>query len=264
MATNIPFGLGLKFKPPDPRDHMYAGMTVTIPTKPVDLRPINAPDVRNQGSTSSCTGFSSTYVATSTWRQARGGQEPPLLSPKYVYRRVRELEGDYPNDNGAYIQDVMKIWQKRGSCRELYMPWDHEGLNQTVPNGADQDAVPFRMDGYLRIGATRGAPILQGLLAWLSNEGVPAVLGIQVYASFMNPRSDGTVPMPDSRREAMYGGHAIACYGFMPNKRVPGGGYLMLLNSWGDEYGDHGYVYVPFNYVLTGIVQEAWGFRESA
>jgi len=43
-------------------------------------------------------------------------------------------------------------------------------------------------------------------------------------------------------------GHAIAIVGAIIDQRVPGGGYYIIKNSWGSDYGDKGYAYVAFDY----------------
>ena len=41
------------------------------------------------------------------------------------------------------------------------------------------------------------------------------------------------------------GGHALLISGFYKNNTVPGGGWFVLKNSWGEDCGDHGYQYMP-------------------
>lgn len=41
------------------------------------------------------------------------------------------------------------------------------------------------------------------------------------------------------------GGHALAVVGYHLDQAVPGGGYLILKNSWGTDCGDQGYQYLP-------------------
>jgi hypothetical protein len=256
-------GLGLKFATPDPRAHMYAGMALTIPSKPVILRD-KMPPPRNQKQTSACTAFSTCYAAEAT-RAIILGEKITVRSPKYIYRQTRVMEGDYPNDEGAYVIDAFKVWQKLGGCPEEDFPWDNSrddgGINEEPTANADADAGQYKLDGYLRLGATRGQATLQAIMGWIATEQLPCVLGIQVFSSFMNPKSDHTVPMP-RRNETMVGGHAICCCGVIPSKSAPGGGYLLLLNSWGDDWGDKGYVLYPFQMVLAGLTTEAWAFTE--
>ncbi|HLA83176.1 MAG TPA: C1 family peptidase, partial [Thermoguttaceae bacterium] len=42
------------------------------------------------------------------------------------------------------------------------------------------------------------------------------------------------------------GNHAVVVVGFADDANVAGGGYWIIKNSWGTDYGDNGYGYVPF------------------
>jgi hypothetical protein len=44
--------------------------------------------------------------------------------------------------------------------------------------------------------------------------------------------------------------HSVALVGYGEGKEFPGGGYFIFRNSWGPEWGDEGYGYMPFDYVL--------------
>jgi C1A family cysteine protease len=74
------------------------------------------------------------------------------------------------------------------------------------------------------------------------------MLGIAVYDSFETPQVDqyGVVPIPNPKKERLLGGHAIALVGFDVPRR-----YFKFQNSWGTAWGDKGYGYIPFDYILN-------------
>ena len=49
------------------------------------------------------------------------------------------------------------------------------------------------------------------------------------------------------------GGHAISAFGYDDEK-----GALLIRNSWGEEWGENGYGWLPYEYVLQGLVQDFW------
>ena len=72
--------------------------------------------------------------------------------------------------------------------------------------------------------------------------------------------SDGRVPMPHSG-ESVLGGHDVACFASFADSSFPGGGTLVIANSWGTGWAQHGWAYLPWAYVVTGVVSEAWTLR---
>ena len=74
----------------------------------------------------------------------------------------------------------------------------------------------------------------------------PFVVGIAIYESFETYKvfKTGMVPMPTST-EKLLGGHAVVCVGFDDIKQV-----WIMRNSWGINWGDRGYFYLPYLYLL--------------
>jgi hypothetical protein len=81
----------------------------------------------------------------------------------------------------------------------------------------------------------------------------PVVLCFTVPDSFSNP-VNGFVSYSSS--ESGDGGHCVLLTGYVDNEDLPsgvaagaGGGYAIVKNSWGDDYGDGGYAYLPYDWV---------------
>ena len=50
------------------------------------------------------------------------------------------------------------------------------------------------------------------------------------------------------------GGHAIAAVGYDDDKE-----YFIVRNSWGTEWGDNGYCYIPYTYLLNkNLANDFW------
>jgi hypothetical protein len=65
-----------------------------------------------------------------------------------------------------------------------------------------------------------------------------------------------TGPLPNS-------GHALAVVGYELDPATPGGGSLLLKNSWGPNCGDGGYQWVPFNLCSkAGMYCDFWAIEE--
>lgn len=75
------------------------------------------------------------------------------------------------------------------------------------------------------------------------DEGRPVYIGLSVTSSMQS-----CTPVLDPDSPDTGGGHAISISGYGINKKIPGGGYFIVKNSWGPKCGDKGYQYMPFNY----------------
>ncbi len=53
-------------------------------------------------------------------------------------------------------------------------------------------------------------------------------------------------------------GHAVTCVGYNDYKQT-----FIVRNSWGKEWGDKGYFYMPYAYLLDGhLSMDFWCIRE--
>ena len=82
----------------------------------------------------------------------------------------------------------------------------------------------------------------------------PFVFAIAVHKSmFHRPtRHTGIVSMP-TRRDALVGGHAVMAVGYDHPKRQ-----LIFRNSWGRGWGDRGYGYLPYQFLMSPTL--SWDF----
>ena len=88
----------------------------------------------------------------------------------------------------------------------------------------------------------------------------PFVVGIVVYESFESDTvaKSGYVPMPNVTSEAMLGGHAVLCVGYNDIKKV-----WIMRNSWGTSWGDRGYFYLPYAYLLDNtLTSDLWNISK--
>ena len=90
------------------------------------------------------------------------------------------------------------------------------------------------------------------------------MFGFRIYASIDEVAKDGNLPFP-SESESFTGEHAVVAVGYDDNRQITNWrngqktfGALLIRNSWGTAWGDEGYGWLPYDYVLKGFTSDWW------
>jgi hypothetical protein len=113
--------------------------------------------------------------------------------------------------------------------------WPYGGAAESGIDGA----------GVARLGRVERVLDAAQLRAAIVQRHAPVVLDLTAHEGFLETGEDGLV-WPSGG--AAVGGHAALVVGYADYAEVPGGGFLVLKNSWGRDWGDGGYGYLPFAY----------------
>lgn len=246
------FGYGWRPDLPDTRDHAYSAPLAALKKLPakIDMRS-KCPPVLNQSTLGSCTAnaISSAHLFDQMKQRAKQTFQPSRL---FIYYNERKLEGTIASDAGAYIRDGFKSIAKEGVCPETLWQYDIAKFSAKPPVSCYHEALKHQAIQYLRLQQTLGQ--LKGCIA----EGYPFVFGFTVYESFESEQvvRTGMVPLP-SMGESTLGGHATMAVGYSDaNQR------FIVQNSWGLEWGDRGYFYMPYSYLTDGdLAADVWTVR---
>jgi C1A family cysteine protease len=235
---------------PDTRDLQYQALRLAPLPPSVDLRNLCSP-VRNQLSLGACTGFA-TAVGLREFLLNKQGVPFVGLSPLFLYYEERRLEHTVNEDCGAQPRDAMKVLAQIGCATETDDPYDPANFARPVVDNVLADALAFKINAYHRLGD------LDNMKSCLA-DGKGFIMGFTVFQSFESEpvNQTGKMPMPVDG-ESVLGSHAVFCAGYVTDATWPGGGYLIVKNSWGADWGDQGYFYMPWAFVTPQHVPDAW------
>lgn len=235
----------------DARDHIYdpAKLGAVPPTLPavVDLRP-GCSAIENQGQLGSCTGNAIAGLIEYLDRKASKNLE---VSRLFIYYQERVLEGTVNYDSGAYIRDGIKAVNIYGAPLESLWPYTIGRFATRPTTAAYADAAKRKAGAYQRV--TNFAGVKSALA-----QGYPVVVGFTVYESFEGNANNttGMMPYPNTATEQVLGGHAVAIVGY--NDTLNGGRFICR-NSWGANWGDRGYFYMPYSVIQdTSMSSDFW------
>ena len=209
--------------------------------------------VYNQGRLGSCTAnaLCGTY-ALDLEKQSetrRGGYEYFTPSRLFLYYNTREYEGTEHWDAGASIRDTVKALNRQGVCEESEWPYDVRKYTQKPPRRCYDAAKGNTLCKYERLlqDAVSYEQRINQLRACLKDN-CPFVFGFKVYDSFdkKSNRLYGNMPKPtwEEKFHGPVGLHAVAAVGYDDRNR-----HIIVLNSWGSDWGDNGYFYMPYEFI---------------
>jgi hypothetical protein len=218
------------------------GADPTLPSA-VDLSQ-DFPLPGDQGSQSSCVGWALGYaLKTYQERVELGWSLEPLehrFSPSYIYNQINN-----GRDNGSVFSNGLNLMVNQGVATLARMPY-HDPDFLTQPSAAArQEAVQFKAKSW---------KVANGVLEVkeaLANR-LSVMLAIQLQDDIYHLRGPNSVYNTFSGTN--HGGHAVAAVGYDDNRY---GGAFKIINSWGQNWGDRGYFWLPYaaaNYVVNSAV----------
>lgn len=177
--------------------------------------------------------------------------DPKMMGSRlFLYYNERKIEGNIGEDGGAYLCDGVRSLEECGICAEQSWEYDVSKFAVEPPAACYKEALDHQVLQSRQL--YNDIRTIKEALA----EGNPFVVGIILYDSFETDpvTQDGIVPMPNVAREQMLGGHAVCCVGYNDIKKV-----WIMRNSWGTGWGDDGYFYLPYDYLLdSSLATDLW------
>jgi len=217
--------------------------------KQVDLRN-KCPVIYDQGNIGSCTA----QALAAAFEIKDGTSNTFVPSRLFIYYNERLLENSVHEDSGALLSDGIKTLETYGVCNEKDWPYDTKNFKVKPPQKCYLDALQHRAYTVHNISCDMNS--MKTSLA----SGHPFVVGISIYESFESEEvsKTGIVPIPDTDSENCLGGHAVLVVGYNDKTQM-----WIVRNSWGEDWGDKGYFYLPYLYLMDAkLSSELWNITK--
>jgi len=199
------------------------------------------PEIKQQGTAQSCTAFS--VVSLYETEMKINGLDVVEGSEQYNYYISRGLSGLFPQDDGSFLREACKVLKNFGNCPEKLMPYKDNDINYEPGIFTHSFAKFFKISEYQRIWSVPG--IKDSL-----KEKHPVALAVPITRKWMN-LYEKTIPY--SLDDSYIGGHAILITGIDETRKA-----FRVHNSWGKNWSDKGYSWLPYDYVYQVPWFNAW------
>ncbi|MHC4544842.1 MAG: C1 family peptidase [Planctomycetota bacterium] len=227
----------------------------------IDLREWCSP-IENQASLGSCT--ANAGVALVEYYERRALDKHIEASRLFLYKATRNLL-HWTGDTGAFLRTTMGAMALFGVPPEEYWPYITADFDKEPSSFCYAFAQAYQAIQYFRLDppATPKELLLKRIKCFLT-AGLPSMFGFTVFSSIRQAWNDGKIPYP-CRKEKILGGHAIVAVGFDDKVEIKNTncglktqGALLIRNSWGTGWGEKGYGWLPYKYVLKGLAIDWW------
>jgi C1A family cysteine protease len=232
----------------------------------------NMPPVLDQGNLGSCVfNAFANMINHYYYNSDKSTYKYRKVSRLFVYYLNRRLfygidtTNDY--DTGAMLTDASNVIKNIGFCPEIFHEYN---LLNTYDDNIFYKQEPSKL-AYSIATKTAGAKfkkfdyfgvepaqLIKDIIDHLLTNKSPIVFGIYIYYSMLFAKN-GEIPFPiDTHYDDCIGAHALTIVGYDDNKVISHPfdasetvGAFLILNSWGIEWGDAGYGWVPYEFILS-------------
>ena len=234
----------------------------SLPQK-VDLRKWCSP-IENQGALGSCTANAAMGIVE--YYERKAFKKYIDGSRLFVYKCTRNLMG-ITGDTGAWLRNTMGALVLCGVAPEKYWPYiiadfDKEPSAFVYAVADNYESLRYFCHDPQHLNIPPHT-VLTRIKLFLS-AGIPSMFGFFGFPSFNYSDVKGGIPYPCPGEHAQWG-HAIAAVGYDDNLKIKNTrcnrvtkGALLIRNSWGTGWGDKGYGWLSYDYVLNRLALDFW------
>lgn len=221
-----------------------------LPTS-VDLVPM-FPPMGDQGQYGTCVSWAVGYNIKTALNGVSNNLSTSQLasasnqfSPKDLFTAIPDNEKGQ-NCSGTNFSNALNVLQNRGVATMQTVPYTSLGdcSNSNLQSSWTTEAGQNKIEYWRKIEAT--IPSIKQNLA----NNIPVILGAKLADNFMSWNSDAVLSSSTTTTTVgQHAYHAMVIGGYDDNKGS--GGAFKIINSWGDFWGDNGYIWIDYNYFIN-------------
>ncbi len=222
-----------------PLEDKYEPHTVT--TKNIDISN-GFTEIKNQGPQGACMSFS--MVSVFEYFMKKNRVETPDLSEQFLYYNARKRTGREQFDEGSNSVASIQTLCEEGICVEDAWPYNTDAYATEPSKEAYKEAQRRRVKRAVMV--EKKIEALKSAL----DDGLPVVFAVDLFPSFVKG-VNGFIAMPTEEEiqqlkdSGENHSHAMVLCGFNDEQQV-----FKVRNSWGRDFGDSGYCYLSYDYIM--------------
>ena len=218
--------------------------------------------IENQESLGSCTANAGVGLVEYYERRAFGRHID--ASRLFLYKVTRNLL-NWTGDTGAFLRTTMAAMVLFGVSPREHWPYVVTDFDKEPSSFCYAFAQNYQTIQYFRLDPPNTPKnLLLKRIKSLLAAGLPSMFGFTVFSSIGQVGNDGKIPYP-CQGERILGGHAIVAVGYDDEIEIENTtgeakttGALLIRNSWGTAWGNEGYGWLPYEYILEGLAIDWW------
>ena len=162
----------------------------------------------------------------------------------FLYYNSRLYDETTDRNTGVSVRHAFKSMKKYGLCTEASWPYDEQNFSVEPSSSCYQEGLGNSIANYSRLDQD-----IDEFRACLK-AGYPFTVGFKIYSSFWNLENNISwlmpVPTDDEIRQEKPLLHTVLAVGYDDDTQR-----ITILNSWGRSFGNDGYFYMPYEYILN-------------
>jgi len=204
------------------------------------------PTPGSQGLYGTCVGWATAYGARTIiyaiqHNLTKKQIDAITFSPSFIYNQIKS-PGDDNCQNGSSIKDALELMRDKGVVK--LTDFEYNCVN-SVNEDVISKATDFKIRDCIRIfGLSSDSATKINTTKKSLSENHPVIIGLNMPSSFFNVTTDLWTPAAEDDNTKTYAGHAMTVVGY--NDSIYGGA-IRIMNSWGTEWGDKGFVWIKYN-----------------